>query len=93
MTGIGEDTSAQLEMLIMAHIDLRKKDPGHELLALVELHPDSRGFNTTDAYMQRCVRESDQWAVQGYARYTHAMEQATWGIPYRLLDTDPACEF
>jgi hypothetical protein len=93
MGDIGSDTLAELEMLIDAYKDLRAKKPQHELLSMVQLHPDERGFTMNAAYFQRCVRDTDRECIQGYARYRLALENAINGNPHRLLDTNPPCEF
>ncbi len=93
MSDIGSDTSAQLHMMRDAYKSLMQKNPNHELLKLTELHKDEEGFNLTSEYSKRCVRDSDKWCVQGYARYTFALKAAVKGLPIELLDTNPPCNF
>jgi hypothetical protein len=76
MGSIGQDTEAQLEMLIESYIKLSTKHPDHELLRLVTLHPDKRGADFSKDYQDRYVREDDRYKVHGYMRYTSALENA-----------------
>jgi len=93
MSDIGSDKETQLYMMRDAYRELRAKDPNHELLGLAELHQDEGGFNFTPEYQSRCVRDGDRWRVQGYARYTFALQAAVEGVPIRLLGTNPPCDF
>ncbi|MEK6872028.1 MAG: hypothetical protein AABX16_03950 [Nanoarchaeota archaeon] len=93
MRDIGSDTQAQLRMLMSAYLKLRQQNPHHELLSLVTVHNDEGGFDFTDEYRKKCIHDTDRYRVQGYARYTFALEDALSGIEYRLLDTNPSCKF
>ena len=93
MGDIGSDTSSQLYMLRDAYEALEAKDPDHELLRLARMHEDGGGFDWTEDFHRRCVRDSDNLAVQGYARYTFALKDAARGVEHKLLDTDPPCDF
>ena len=89
MTSIYDDTEAQLYMMRDAYLKLREIDPEHELFELATIHDDTMGFDFSKKYRKRCVRNTDRYRVQGYARYTFALEAATRGEPIKLLDTDP----
>ena len=93
MSSISDDTEAQLSMMRDAYVDLRTRNPNHELLRLAELHQDEGGFNFSPDYRRRCVRNDDKWKVQGFARYTFALEAAVSGAQIKLLDTNPPCRF
>lgn len=93
MGDISSDTLSQLEMLRDAYINLREKDPNHELLSLAELHEDGLGFNFTPEYAKKCVRDGEQKKIKGYTRYTSALRDAFYGASVKLLDTDPPCGF
>ena len=52
MGDISSDTQAEFGMMLKAHGDLRKKDPAHELLGLVEIHEDG-ALNAVSARVNR----------------------------------------
>ena len=93
MGDISSDTESQLYMLRDTYKSLRNKNPSHELLALAEIHKDEMGFNWSDEYRRRCVRDSDRYNIQGFARYTAALEDAVNNRPFKLLDTKLPCEY
>ena len=93
---MGSDTESQLDLLRDAYTALQTKNPSHALLRLAEIHPDGGGFNFTPEYRKKCVRDTDRERVYGYARYTNALKDALIGLPglpVKLLDTNPPCEF
>ena len=63
----------------------------HFKKALVTFKENS--FSLSEDYFTKCVRDSDEHNVQGYARYTIALQDAIRGFEPRLVDTDPACDF
>ncbi len=87
------DTESQLEMMLEAYKALRAKDPTNSLLRLITLHAHEREFTFSPDYDRRCVRESDQHNVQGYARYTFALKAVINGEDPQLLDTMPPCAY
>ncbi len=94
MTGIAPNTEEILLFVVDNYLALRDKDPSHGLLKLINLHCDEMGFNTTPGFITRCVRNTDKdMKGRGYARYGLALEDAIKGRPYKLLDTNPPCEY
>ncbi|MBI4116252.1 hypothetical protein HY449_00745 [Candidatus Pacearchaeota archaeon] len=93
MGDIGSDTEAQLEMMRDAYRDLRNKCPNHELLKLASLHQDEEGFDFTPEFGRRCVRTEDRYKASSYARYTIALESAAQNSTFKLLDTNPSCDY
>lgn len=93
MGSVGEDISSELHMMMDAYKKLRARDPGNSLLTLVTVHPDEGGFDFTEEFSRRCVRETDQHTIHGYMRYTSALQAAIDGEPVLLLDTKPPCNY
>jgi len=93
MGDIGSDTEAAKQMLVEAYIELQRKNPDHELLRLIRVHSDQRGFTLSRQFRSRCVRPSDDYRVYGFTRLNSALRDAAKGLSYKLLDTSPACEF
>ncbi len=79
MGDIGSDTSAELHMLMGAYKALKAKDPNHELLRFAQVDRDEGGLTFAPDYGKRFVCDDDIWKVQGYARYTSALESAVRG--------------
>ena len=93
MGDIGSDTISQLEMMASAYKKLRDKNHNHELLELATLHEDELRFIISEKYRKRCILDTDKFNIQGYIRYTSALENALKGEPIKLLDTNPLCEY
>lgn len=79
MTGIGEDTEAELSMLINNYISLRTRCPNHSLLQFVELHEDNRGIILTPKFRRRFWRKGDELIIYSYSRYNEKLKEAISG--------------
>lgn len=88
-----DDISAQLCIMREAYLGLQRIYPDHELLKLVRVHQDKFEFDFTPEYNGRCEKCRDERAIYGFTRYTFALEDAVRGKKYRLVDTDPPCDF
>jgi len=90
MVGIAEEYDSQIHLIIQEYLELQKKNSEHELLSLVSLHPDKRGFDMIPDFMGRCLPadfggEHPCLFAMGY--YYAAMRNAVWGSPYELPPT------
>lgn len=63
-----------LENLVDAHTALKMKDPGNELIPLMELGPDGK-YIFSEEYRNRFVDKRDDYGTFGYVRYTKAINQ------------------
>ncbi len=89
MGDVSSDTEAQLHMMRDAYEKLQSISPDHELLKLAQLQVDRGGFIFTTEYGERCVDKRDEHNIQGYMRYTQALENAAMGLEYKLLGKAP----
>ena len=66
----------------IAYLDLRERNPGHQLLKLVEFNPDGESISDGDsfvfseAYKRKFVDPRDEIGSFGYERYARALETA-----------------
>lgn len=88
MSDIGSDYEAQLHMMMKAYKKLRAEDPTNPLLQMVTAHPDDGGFDFHPGYTERFSHPDDRHRIQGYIRYTFALEAALRGKP---VDLDAPC--
>jgi hypothetical protein len=55
MADCTEDRQVVGEMMVDAYVALRKKYPNHELLGLVSLDEDCRGWRYSEGFWDRCL--------------------------------------
>ena len=68
--------SGFLTRLKDAYLNLRRKNPNHELLSLATLVSDERVFDFSEKYYERFVDARDEFGTFGYDRYTKTLEEA-----------------
>lgn len=87
----GSGIESQLEEMREAYNSLRSMNPKHPLLNFVEF--DNNELKLNYSYYRGCVSSNDRFPVCGYARYTIALRAVLIGQEFRLLNTDPPCEY
>lgn len=88
MVSWAEEYDSAGEMLVGAYLDLAAKSPSHELLRLIVLDQDRRGWTYQEGFWNRCLTKEEQERphskIRAWTHYTFALENATKGLPYEL---------
>ena len=87
MTGICDDVDAEVGMLIRAYLKLQETYPDHELLELMKLDDDKKGFTPVKDFYDKTLPqgfEGPHVNLHAWSNYRIAMEKATSGVPYEL---------
>jgi len=70
------DSSDGIELIISAYQRLKDLKPTNYLLSMVKIHPDNKGFDTTDEFHKTYFYDLDSIMLQGLVRYVLEIEKA-----------------
>jgi hypothetical protein len=76
---------ARVEKVIESYLRLRDTNPDHELLSLVNLIDNKRGFVVTQEFREGCTLEGDPSNYNALGRDGRAMRSAAEGKEYEFF--------
>ncbi len=90
MSSLADDYFSQVEMVLDAYLELQEINPDHELLSLIQLCEDKRGFTRTQELIDRYSprKEHPYPGLFLLAEYQRSLECATRGMDYKFKIED-----
>ncbi len=73
---IRNDIEAELQMMRCAYMGLKERNPNHELLNLISLDSDERGFNNMKSLWDKYPEKTHPTGIHVYAAYTLELKVA-----------------
>ena len=84
MSQATEEYKLEIRKIVSFYQRLKTLHPGHELLSLIKLHDNHKGFEYRAEFAEQCFADDNEDTIDGLRRYSSALESAVNGRQYTL---------